>query len=310
MKALPVILGILVVVMVLFVVALVLLRRRMAQEGVYLFPRTKFGWALVFNFQGDDGEPVRVLNVGGMYQSATFLDDRYADLIFSYDKLYDLAFEANPQLSNLAMIGGGGYAYPKHLIAHHPLARIDVVEVDPKITSIAQRYFFVDRLEEEFDTRENGRLGLICADGRAWLEGGTGADESEGGSGKSAPYGAILNDTFCGKTPAWQLATAEAAAAIHANLTPDGVYMSNVVDAVEGDGARFLRAVVRTLSAEFKHVWVVPCGRDELADRDNNIVVATDADLVFSGAREVETSEADPLLTDANAKGLIRELTK
>lgn len=60
--------------------AAIWLRGRLRDAGIYVIPRTKFGMALVFSVEGDDGEPVRVLNVGGMYQSATFLDDRYTEL--------------------------------------------------------------------------------------------------------------------------------------------------------------------------------------------------------------------------------------
>ena len=45
-------------------VSLFVLRRR----GVYIKLRTKFGPAIVFDSQDDDGVPIRLLNVGGKFQ--------------------------------------------------------------------------------------------------------------------------------------------------------------------------------------------------------------------------------------------------
>lgn len=281
----------------------VLARNRLRSMGVYVIPRTRFGTALVFSVEDDEGEPVRVLNVGGMYQSATFLDDRYADLVFEYYRLYDHMFEANPQgrpVRNVLMVGGGGYAYPKHLVAHHPEARIDVVEIDPKITAIAQRYFFLDRLVEEYETEQNGRLGLACADGREILE-ALAADPN------GVRYDAILNDSFRGKEPASSMTTLEAARAVKGCLVPGGVYLSNVVSALEGRDARFMRAIVTTLGQVFEHVYVIPCASDEFADKDNAMVVATDGDYAFTGVCDFATDAGVPVLTDA--RNPVRELT-
>lgn len=278
-------------------------RNRLREAGVYIIPRTRFGSALVFSVEDDDGEPVRVLNVGGMYQSATYLDERYADLVFEYYKLYDHMFEAAPQgqpVRNILMIGGGGYAYPKHLIAHHPNTRVDVVEIDPKITAIAQRYFFLDRLIVEYDTEINGRLGLQSGDGRAVLEAAA-ADPN------GPRYDAILNDSFRGKDPASSMTTVEAARAVKGCLVPGGLYLSNVVSALEGHDARFMRAIVTTLEQVFAHVYVVPCDSDTFADKDNAMVIATDGDYAFSDVCDFATYGDDPVLTDAHNP--VKELT-
>lgn len=311
----PAVVAIVVVAIVaLFAAAAVWLRGRLREAGIYVIPRTKFGMALVFSVEGDDGEPVRVLNVGGMYQSATYLDERYTELVFSYDKLFDRMFDAPIAIRRVLMIGGGGYAYPKHFIASVPEACLDVVEIDPMVTQIARRYFFLDRLIEEYETERTGRLGLIAADGRDYLDGlardladGDGAANGNAVSG-SERYDVVLNDSFRGKTPAPSLTTVEAARSVHACLNPGGLYLSNVVSALEGDEARFMRAIVATLKQVFANVYVVPCGSDELADRDNNVVIATDGEYSFKGARIVETGPKDRVLTDADNP--VKELTK
>ena len=286
---------IVVVVVALGAALAIVVRNRLREAGVYVIPRTRFGTALVFSVEDDDGEPVRVLNVGGMYQSATYLDERYADLVFEYYKLYDHMFEATPAgqpVRNVLMVGGGGYAYPKHLIAHYPNVRIDVVEIDPKITAIAERYFFLDRLIEEYETEATNRLGLQTGDGRAVLE-ALAADPH------GIRYDAILNDSFRGKDPAASMTTVETARAVKACLVPGGLYLSNVVSALEGHDARFMRAIVTTLKQVFAHVYVIPCDSDEFADKDNAMVIATDGTYSFSGVYDFATRASDPVLTDA-----------
>ncbi|MBR3258703.1 MAG: hypothetical protein IKF96_06895, partial [Eggerthellaceae bacterium] len=108
---------------------------------------------LVYAIHYRDGEPpVRVMEVDGAFQSATYLaEGREYDPVFDYFRAYDCLYEAqdtagNPApCANLLMLGGGGYAWPKHVVAHHPESRIDVVELDPTVTAVAGRYFFLDR---------------------------------------------------------------------------------------------------------------------------------------------------------------------
>lgn len=299
----PTLIALIIAVVVLALLAglFVLLRNRMREMGIYVVPRTKFGTALIFTVEDDSGDPVRVLNVGGMYQSATYLDDRYADLVFEYYRLYDHMFEAGIDLRSVLMIGGGGYAYPKHLVAHHPELSVGVVEIDPKITSLAQRYFFLDRLIEEYETEQTGRLELIEGDGRAVLD-RLAADP------KGARYDAVLNDSFRGKEPASSMTTVETARSVKACLNPGGLYLSNVVASLEGNDARFLRAIVATLRQVFANVYVIPCGDESLAEKDNAMVIATDGVYAFTDAVPFETTAADPVLTDAHNP--VKELTR
>lgn len=282
-----------------------LVRSRMREAGIFVRLRTKFGPVLVFTVEGDDGEPVRVLNVGGMYQSATYLDPARAyDLVFEYTKRYDAMFQAelpSGPVRNALMIGGGGYSYPKHYIAEHPEARMDVVEIDPAITELAWQHFHLDRLFAEFDLDASSRLGLVCEDGRAFLE--RRATELASTPDAPAPYDAVLLDTFSGKDPVASLVTLEAARAVKACLAPGGLYLANVVSALEGPEGRLLRAMVRTLGEVFAHVWVIPCATDEFAERDNAMLVASDGAYAFDGAYDIArlgVSPADPILTDAD----------
>ncbi len=281
-------------------------RRRLAEDDVHLVMRSKFGPIAIYDVEGDDGSPVRVLSVAGSAQSATYLDDRYAELAYAYPRLYDLAFVARPETRDLLMVGGGGFAYPKHLVATRPEARIDVVEVDERVISLARRYFFLDRLEEEYDTDASGRLRVIVGDGREHLR-----ECARDGR----RYDAILNDAFAAGRPAASMLTLQAADEVHACLRAGGLYLTNVVSALYGGGARTLRSVVATLSTRFAHVVAVPCAEEGSGafEVDNVMVIASDANLEALrplGARTVATGPDDPVLSDDEARRTLRRLSR
>lgn len=248
--------------------------------GVIASRRTAFGRARVIDARDDEGEPIRVLSVSGTYQSATYLGDRYAEPVFPYMRAYDHVFDDGATVRSVLMIGGGGYAYPKHLVATRPEARIDVVEVDPAITELAREYFFLDRLIADYGLAATGRLGVICADGRAFLDAHAGAHA----------YDAVLNDAFAGGAPVASLMTEAAARAIRDNLTDGGAYLTNVVSALAGPHADLLDGVTMTLGRVFAHVYVIPGSQDEQAVPDNNVVIATDVARNYVGAVEVRAA--------------------
>ena len=230
--------------------------------ATYVRERTMFGRTRIYEVADDAGSPVRLLEVGGIVQSGTYTDERYAELVFEYLRAYDTLFDRGVPIERVCVLGCGGYDYPEHLIAHHEPVVVDAVEIDPAITSIARRYFFLDRVIEEYETEETGRLNLICADALEHLE------------AQGRPYDAIVNDTFDAGTPPEHLTTERFARAVHNRLNPGGLYLTNIVSAVEGPDAAFLEQQVAMLGRLFASVDVLPCSADALTSPDNVIVVA------------------------------------
>ena len=239
-------------------------------DNLRVFPHTMFGTAYVYDVETEDGDEVRLLEVGGVFESAAYLGERRFEPTFEYYRAFDHLFEAFPQPRRVLMIGGGGYAYPKHFIASQPHGIMDVVEIDPVITRIAHEHFFLGELIERFKTRETGRLNLVSADGRAYL------DEC------SHCYDAIINDSFSGGEATSSLMDKAGLRAVKAHLVPNGLYLVNVICDIEED-ARPLLGVVRALRGAFAHVHIIPCVDEVFGDEDNNLVIATDGPGAFAG---------------------------
>lgn len=241
-------------------------------EGLNMrvYPRTMFGTAYVYDLETEDGQPVRLLEVEGVFESATYLGERRFEPTFEYYRAFDHLFEAFPQPDRVLMIGGGGYAYPKHFIASQPFGSMDVVEIDPVITRIAREHFFLGELMERFNTKITGRLRLATEDGRTFLE------QSQ------TRYDVIINDSFSGAEATASLLDEAGLAEVKRNLVPGGLYMINAICDIEID-ARELFAIIRPLSEAFAHVHVIPCADEVFGGEDNSLIIATDGDYAFTG---------------------------
>lgn len=248
---------------------------------------TQYGRALVYNAKYN-GELVRVLNLDSGFESATYIDkEKRNELVFEYTNAYNLMFKSQNDINNVLLIGGAGYSYPKYYISHFDNKVIDVVEIDGEITKVAKKYFYLDDLIKEYKTEENHRLNLYTEDGRTYL------------NNNSKKYDAILNDAFSGKNPAKTLTTLETVKKIKESLIDNGMYLTNVINALEGDKSKFLRAEVNTLKQVFKNVYVIPVKPDRKPEEEQNImVIATDADIQFDNTYDLQLKPDEIIITD------------
>ena len=170
-------------------------------------------------------------------QSAMYLDDPIA-LALAYTQFYQLAGHFKPGMRNLLMLGGGGYSFPKFVLAHYPEVRMEVVEIDPEVTALAKEYFALP---------DDPRLLVTHQDARRFLN----------APGKQ--YDVILADT-CGShyTIPFHLSTVEAVRRIYDALVDDGIALVNLIAAIDGDAGRFLRAETATFKAVFPQVYLFP----------------------------------------------------
>lgn len=258
--------------------------------GEYVSYDSEYSRILIFNRYNENNDLIRNFIMDSGHESATYVDENKCnELVYKYTQMYDLMFDSNKEIKDTLLIGGAGYSYPKHYISSYLDKSMDVVEIDPMVTEIARKYFYLDKLIEDYNIEENGRLKLITEDGRTYL------------NRNEKKYDAILNDAFTDTTPVATLTTLECVKNIKNSLSENGLYLTNIISSLEGENSKFIKAEVKTLKEVFLNVYVVPCvTKDNLEVSQNNIVVATDGILNIEESElyNLKISEEDIILTD------------
>ncbi|NEX20072.1 hypothetical protein G3480_07045 [Thiorhodococcus mannitoliphagus] len=149
--------------------------------------------------------------------------------------------------------GGGAYSLPRAVRAMNPKAEITVAELDPAVTETAR-----DRL---FVSTEGMRI--LHQDARLVLQ------------QKDDSFDVIIGDVFHDLAIPYHLVTREFVALVHQRLRPGGIYAMNLVDTFPDP--KLLKAVIKTLRAEFKQVDIWMEGPPE-AERVTFVITASDVD--------------------------------
>ena len=167
----------------------------------------------------------------------------YYDLFEYYDK------EANDAL----MIGGAAYTYPMHYLKKYENKTIDVVEIDETMTQIAEEEFGLDK--------NDPNLGLITQDGRSYL------------NYNEKTYDTVFIDAFKGLNAPFELTTYEAMQKVYDSLDENGTVITNIISAIEGDDADFIKYEYTTYKAIFDDVKVFKVNPNRLDNEDQNLIL-------------------------------------
>jgi spermidine synthase len=162
--------------------------------------------------------------------------------------------------------------------------QIDVVEIDPAVTRLAERYF-------AYGERSYPSIQVHHEDGRVWLR------------RSSEAYDLVYLDVFDHLlTVPWTMVTREALADMAAGLEPGGLFMANVLSPLAGPGVGFLERFRATLEDVFEvqRVYLTDPLRDPMVTQ-NLIVIASDdpASMPAVTLRETSVRAAGAPLTDA-----------
>lgn len=232
--------------------------------------KTKYNSVRIYDINYQD-DMIRMMDINGGHQSACYMnEDKKTKLVVEYTKYYNLMFHVT-DCKQVLMIGGGGYSYPKFLVSNFPDTSIDVVEIDEGITEIAKRYMFLQEFLDTYNSNDKKRINLITADGREYL------------NNCDKKYDAILNDAYDGDKPIKEFLTLEFLQTLKDKLQPNGVYITNIISALEGESSKTIKNEVKTLEQVFANVFVIPCLENTNVNSiTNNIVIATDKKMDFN----------------------------
>ncbi len=163
---------------------------------------------------------------------------------------------STPAGADYLFLGGGAYTLPRRIAERDPDSRLVVVELDPEVTKIAQRFFGL---------KQHHGIRSVHGDARAFLE-SPGADTVD----------RIYVDVFGGREAIpYSLVTREAAERMAAQLKPGGLLGMNLIGVSTGAEEVQLWSIVRTFATVFSSVEIYThLGRD-YPGRQNFLLVAS-----------------------------------
>ena len=129
-----------------------------AQTVLHTEP-SAFSPVLVYESEGE-----RCMAFGDMFapgRQTCYRLDAPQRMVFNYTRMMMSALLVQPEPRRILIIGLGGGTLPSALTTLLPQARIDVVEIDPAVVTVATRYFGFN---------PSTRLRVHQADGRAFVE--------------------------------------------------------------------------------------------------------------------------------------------
>ncbi|MCH7823861.1 MAG: fused MFS/spermidine synthase [Acidobacteria bacterium] len=245
-----------------------------AQElGVFLLLRPDHSGLVYFDesnyfsiqvYEAPDIENARILALDNLVHSYVSSTD-VTHMIYDYETIYAaivrrLAPPGRPLRS--LFIGGGGFVFPRYMEAVHPIAGIDVAEIDPAVKRAANLALYLPPDDET-------EIKTYTMDARNLVD-----DLLRGGAEGS--YDFIFGDAFNDLSVPYHLTTLEFTAKLGELLKPDGVYMINIIDIYTPGLGRFLGSFVDTSMQNFAYVYVFSSTSDgPTEDRDTFIVACS-----------------------------------
>ncbi|WP_045222167.1 fused MFS/spermidine synthase [Desulfonatronum thioautotrophicum] len=232
-------------------------RQALASQG-YIDMDTAYNRIIVAEAEEEaTGRRLRIMSTGpGWLQSAMYLDDPL-ELALPYTRFFRLIELYTPDFQRVLMVGGGGYSFPKYLMHTRDTLELDVVEIDPVFTQLAQEHFGFDPYGVE-----GIRVAVHHQDARRFL------------NQTHVPYDAIILDAFSAHySVPFQLTTRQAMERISVNLAEQGVVVVNLISAVSGPDGRMLRALLATMDAVFAQVETFLVADPGDPERVQNIIL-------------------------------------
>jgi spermidine synthase len=228
-----------------------------------------------------NGRPTRFFqqdqNSAGAGEGAMFLDsDDPGDLVYDYTRYYALYKIFTPNVENALVIGGGAYSVPKALLHEIPQASIDVVDIEPSLFSLGQRYFKLP---------DSPRLHNHVEDGRRFLW------------DSATKYDLIFSDvyySFFSVPP--HFATKEFFALAQEKLAPGGIFVANMIGDLSRQPRSLVMAVIKTFQLVFSNTYVFAVSWPDKTDSQNIMLVAYNSDRRIDFSSRAILASSDPFL--------------
>lgn len=173
----------------------------------------------------------------------------------SYTEIYPAFGVFKKEIKDILIIGGGAYTLPKYLSNYYTDSKVSVIELDPEIKNIAEKYFNLD----------SSKITTIIGDARQIM------NQSE------QKYDLIYGDAYNSfiSVPG-HLLTTEFNSLIRGRLNPGGIYAINFIGAVDGQNSNLFKSIAQTFRQTFTNFYVFAFAPDIKSIQNITIVGLND----------------------------------
>lgn len=204
-----------------------------------------YGDLRVVDYSGDRAH-TRELLIDGLVQGG--IDVASGQSVYEYSYLMQfLPHALNPAGKNCLVVGLGTGIVPAWYAAQG--IHTEVVDIDPKVATLAQQYFGFDR-----------NIAVHVEDARYFLNRST------------QRYDYVVLDVFNGDTTPGHVLSLEAMQLLKARMTPNGVLAINLVGTL-GERSFMTASVIKTVQAVFGQVQTHPVFAMTTPDASGNLVI-------------------------------------
>lgn len=182
-----------------------------------------------------DRGTIRTIATGPNGQQSGVNLDRSDELVFWYTRQIANVVENTTNKESILILGGGTYTLPKYFANKYPDMKIDVVEIDPKLSQIAQQYF---------DYKNPGNISEIKEDARTYL------------NKTNRQYDIVVVDVYGDISVPFSLMTREYGDRVARTVKPGGKVIVNVVAGSRGSCKELLDTTLAPYISHFTDVTV------------------------------------------------------
>ena len=210
-----------------------------------------------------------IINKKGDYKQGGIYIDEPDKLLFEYTErsFIGLAF-LDREPKEVLFVGLGAGSMPRYFNRYYPNVHIDIVEIDPDIRFVAEKYF---------NFKEKDNMKTYIADGRIFIK------------RAQRKYDMIFLDAYQSDYIPFHLTTVEFLQEVKKILKDGGIVISNIYNPFMN---KLFYSMIKTYKAEFPHLYIFKGYKSKnyifIATKSN---VKTDEKTISSKATKIQSAK-------------------
>lgn len=223
----------------------------------------------ILTLEDSNSNVIRTLFTGNSHQSVTYTNELKYELYDKFTNLYKVCDTHKEDISNVLVLGGGGFSYPKYYISKYKNRYMDVVEIDEYLIEVAKKYFYLDELYEEHD-KEKERLNIVIDDAFKYIY------------ETNKQYDSILVDLFIDNKPIQKTFEEDTLKQLKSILKEDGIVTINYIITKEDSNYEQLKKDLKNLRKMFKNMKILTTIKFYENKRGNIFIICSNYQINFN----------------------------